>query len=115
MSPRTVCGWLFCYTDSGAEQVGIVQCLITACRLQDIDPYTCLVDVLQRVGEHPASRVGRRTHPAAVEAAVRQRIPALGAMGQPGLRGKDGGWCSTYPVSHPSVNAFTSCTASVHS
>ena len=27
------------------------------CRLQGVDPYTYLVDVLQRVGEHPASRV----------------------------------------------------------
>jgi transposase len=27
------------------------------CRLHDIDPYDYLVDVLQRVGQHPASRV----------------------------------------------------------
>jgi transposase len=27
------------------------------CRLHDVDPYTYLVDVLQRVSEHPDSRV----------------------------------------------------------
>lgn len=30
-------------------------------RLHDIDPYTYLVDVLQRVGEHPAARVAELT------------------------------------------------------
>lgn len=40
---------------------GIMQSLIATCRLHDIDPYTYLVDVLQRVGEHPASRVAELT------------------------------------------------------
>ena len=31
------------------------------CRLHGIDPYTYLVDVLQRVGQHPASRVEELT------------------------------------------------------
>jgi len=31
--------------------------LIVSCRLHDIDPYTYLVDVLQRVDCHPASQV----------------------------------------------------------
>lgn len=53
--------WLFCWTELGAEHVGIIQSLITTCRLQGIDPYTCLVDVLQRLGQHPASRVAELT------------------------------------------------------
>lgn len=53
--------WLFCWTEVGAEHAGIVQSLITTCRLHDIDPYTYLVDVLQRVGEQPASRVAELT------------------------------------------------------
>ena len=53
--------WLFCWTEVGAEYAGIVQSLITTCRLHEIDPYTYLVDVLQRVGEHPASRVAELT------------------------------------------------------
>ena len=31
------------------------------CRLHGIDPYTYLVDVLQRVGQHPAARVAELT------------------------------------------------------
>ena len=53
--------WLFCWTELGAEQVGIVQSLMVTCRLHGIDPYTYLVDVLQRVGQHPASRVAELT------------------------------------------------------
>ncbi|MDA3921162.1 MAG: transposase domain-containing protein [Salinisphaera sp.] len=41
--------------------VGIIQSLISTCRLQGVDPYTYLVDVLQRVGIHPASRVAELT------------------------------------------------------
>jgi transposase len=53
--------WLFCWTEVGAEHVGIIQSLIATCRLQGIDPYTYLVDVLQRVGQHPAARVAELT------------------------------------------------------
>lgn len=53
--------WLFCWSELGAKHVGIVQSLIVTCRLHDIDPYTYLVDVLQRVGEHPASQVAELT------------------------------------------------------
>lgn len=37
------------------------RCLIATCRLHDVDPHTYLVDVVQRVGEHPASRVAELT------------------------------------------------------
>jgi transposase len=53
--------WLFCWTELGARQVGIVQSLLTTCRLHDVDPYDYLVDVLQRVGQHPASQVEQLT------------------------------------------------------
>jgi transposase len=53
--------WLFCWTELGAEHVGIAQSLIVTCRLHGIDPYTYLVDVLQRVAEHPAARVAELT------------------------------------------------------
>jgi hypothetical protein len=49
--------WLFCWTEIGAKQVGIIQSLLVTCKLQGVDPYTYLVDVLQRVGQHPASKV----------------------------------------------------------
>jgi transposase len=49
--------WLFAWTEVGAERIGIIQSLLVTCRLQGVDPYTYLVDVLQRISEHPASRV----------------------------------------------------------
>ncbi|MDM9654099.1 IS66 family transposase [Pseudomonas wenzhouensis] len=53
--------WLFCWTEVGAQHVGLMQSLIVTCRLHGIDPYTYLVDVLQRVGQHPAARVAELT------------------------------------------------------
>jgi len=49
--------WLFCWTEVGAKCVGIFQSLLSTCRLQGVDPYVYLVDVLQRVETHPASNV----------------------------------------------------------
>jgi transposase len=45
--------WLFCWTEVGAEHVGVIQSLMTTCRLHGINPYTYLVDVLQRISIHP--------------------------------------------------------------
>ena len=53
--------WLFTWTELGAKQVGMVQSLLVTCRLHDIDPYDYFVDVLQRVGSHPASKVEQLT------------------------------------------------------
>lgn len=53
--------WLFCWTELGAEHVGLIQSLITTCKLHDIHPYAYLVDVLQRIGIHPASQVEELT------------------------------------------------------
>ena len=53
--------WLFCWTEIGAEYVGVLQSLLATCRLQGVNPYTYLVDVLQRVDAHPQSRVHELT------------------------------------------------------
>ena len=53
--------WLFSWTELGAKHVGIVQSLLVTCRLHDINPYDYLVDVLQRVSQHPASKVHELT------------------------------------------------------
>jgi len=53
--------WLFCWTEAGAEHVGVVQSLITTCRLHDVDPYEYFVDVLQRVKNHPPLQMGELT------------------------------------------------------
>jgi transposase len=52
---------LFSWTESGAEHVGIIQSLLVTCKLHGVNPYDYLVDVLQRVGSHPASRVEELT------------------------------------------------------
>jgi IS66 C-terminal element len=53
-------GYFLLYRPSGAigaKHVGIIQSLVVTCRLHGIDPYTYLADVLQRISEHPDSRV----------------------------------------------------------
>jgi hypothetical protein len=53
--------WMFCWTEIGARYVGIFQSLLRTCRLQGVDPYVYLVDVLQRVEQHPARDVAALT------------------------------------------------------
>lgn len=53
--------WLFCWTELGARDVGIIQSLLQTCKLQGIDPYTYLVDVLQRVDTHPIQEIDKLT------------------------------------------------------
>ena len=43
------------------SRLGIIQSLMVTCRLHGADPYTYLVDVLQRISEHPAKRVRELT------------------------------------------------------
>ena len=53
--------WMFSWTELGAQHVGVVQSLIATSRLHQVDPYDYLVDVLQRVGQHPAADVAQLT------------------------------------------------------
>jgi len=53
--------WMFCWTEVGAKYVGILQSLLVTCRLHKIHPYDYLVDVLQRIDTHPASKVQQLT------------------------------------------------------
>ena len=48
--------WLFTSSEVGAQRVGIIQSLLVTCRLQAVDSYTYLVDVLQRISVHPAKQ-----------------------------------------------------------
>lgn len=52
---------LFCWSELGARQLGMLQSLMVSCRLHDINPYDYLVDVLQRVSHHPAKDVAALT------------------------------------------------------
>jgi transposase len=53
--------WLFCWTEIGAEHVGIIQSLISTCKLHNINTHTYLTDVLLRISEHPARQVHELT------------------------------------------------------
>jgi transposase len=53
--------WLFCWTELGAEHVGIIQSLISTCKLHDINPTTYLIDVLQGIDHHPAKDITELT------------------------------------------------------
>jgi len=53
--------YMFCWTEIGAKYVGILQTVLSSCRLQGISPYTYLVDVLQRIDSHPANDVAQLT------------------------------------------------------
>jgi transposase len=69
--------WLFAWTELGAEHLGILQSLVATCRLQDIDPYTYLVDVLQRVGQHRAKDVEELTPRRWKELFADEPLPSL--------------------------------------
>ena len=68
--------WLFTSSEVGAQRVGIIQSLLVTCRLHEVRclrlPGRC-APANQRASGQP----GHRTHPAAVEIAVRRRADAF--------------------------------------
>lgn len=74
--------WMFCWTEVGARYAGIAQSLLSTCVLHDVDPFTYLVDVLQRVETHPAARVDELTPRLWKEKFAADPIPdCLGSVG----------------------------------
>ena len=53
--------WLFAWTEIGAERIAVIQSLLVTCKLHNVDPYVYLIDVLQRVSQHPANKVHELT------------------------------------------------------
>lgn len=53
--------WLFCSSETGAQQLSTIQTVLATCRRHGVDPYAYLVDVLQRINTLPASRVAELT------------------------------------------------------
>ncbi len=53
--------WNFCSTELGARYVATIQTLLATCRAHGVDPYTYLIDVLQRINTLPASQVHELT------------------------------------------------------
>ncbi len=50
--------WLFAGSDRGGDRAAIMYTLIGSAKLNDIDPQAWLVDVLKRIADHPAQRLG---------------------------------------------------------
>jgi len=50
--------WLFAGSDRGGERAAMMYTLIVTAKLNDVDPQAWLADVLARIAEHPAARLG---------------------------------------------------------
>jgi transposase len=49
--------WLFAGSDRGGERAAAMYTLIATAKLNDINPQAWLADVLNRIADHPASRL----------------------------------------------------------
>jgi transposase len=49
--------WLFARSEGGAHAAATLYTLVGSCMLQGIDPHSYLVDILDRLPDHPVSRV----------------------------------------------------------
>lgn len=55
--------YLFAGSHAGAQRAAMVYSLLGSCKLQDINPYEYLQDVLERLPEHPVNRLGELLPP----------------------------------------------------
>ena len=53
--------WLFARSEGGAKAAAAVYTLVGSCMLQGVDPWAYLRDVLDRLLDHPANRIGELT------------------------------------------------------
>ena len=53
--------WMVCASEDGGHRAAVCYTLVNSCKLQGINPFTYLKDVLERVGSHPMSRVRELT------------------------------------------------------
>ena len=53
--------WTFCGSEAGGEWAARLYGLLGTCRLQGVNPFTWLQDVLDRVRDHPAERMAELT------------------------------------------------------
>lgn len=53
--------WLFAGRFEGAERAAVLYSLVASCKLQGVDPFVYLRDVLMRVATHPQSRIAELT------------------------------------------------------
>jgi len=49
--------WTFCGSDSGGRRAAAIYTLIETCKLNDIDAWAWLCDVLARIADHPIKKI----------------------------------------------------------
>ena len=49
--------WLFAGSDAGGGRAALIYSLIESCKLNGLDPYAYLRDVLSRIADHPIKRI----------------------------------------------------------
>jgi transposase len=49
--------WTFLGSDAGGERAAVFFTLIQSCKLNGVNPQAYLADLVDRVGDHPASRL----------------------------------------------------------
>jgi hypothetical protein len=77
--------WLFCWTEVGAERVGIIQSLISTCVIHGVDPYR-LPRRRAPADRGPSPERGRRSHAADLEGEVRRSGDAFAGVCELDLR-----------------------------
>jgi hypothetical protein len=49
--------FLFCGSEEGAKRAAIIYSLIATCKLNDIEPFEYLSDVLTRIADYPVNKI----------------------------------------------------------
>jgi transposase len=49
--------WLFCWSEVGAKYAAIAFTLIESCKMNGVNPWEYIMDVLQRIDSHPARQI----------------------------------------------------------
>lgn len=76
--------WTFFGNEYGAEWAAVIYTLVATCRRADVDPFLYLRDVLERISDHPASKIDqlfprqwKENFEASAKAAVQAGVNAL--------------------------------------
>jgi hypothetical protein len=48
---------LFAGSQKGAERIAIIYSLLGTCKMNNINPYLWLIDVLTRINDHPINKI----------------------------------------------------------
>jgi transposase len=49
--------WMFYGSDNGGRTAAVLTSFITTCKRNDIDPFSCLRDIFERISTYPENRL----------------------------------------------------------